>query len=158
MKRMVRLVGIMGVGLLAWGGLCAPASAVILGEPGYYGVIQIGQAPPPQLFSPQPVWVMPGPVGMAPPPPLYLRVPPRIRNHWPRFCAQYQACGRPVYFVRDAWYQRVFVPYFREHPEFWPREGGWREPWHGEGEHWREGEHRGEGEHWHERDGEREHH
>ena len=32
-------------------------------------------------------------------PVLYLHVSPREHKHWGRYCARYQACGRPVQFV-----------------------------------------------------------
>jgi hypothetical protein len=34
---------------------------------------------------------------------VYLRVPPGHRRNWSRFCGRYDACGRPVLFVRDDW-------------------------------------------------------
>ena len=47
----------------------------------------------------------------------YLRVPPGHEKHWSKHCAQYHACGRPVYFVREDWYQKEYVPrqYHRDH-------------------------------------------
>ena len=159
MKRYVRIPALMGTGLLGLLGLCTVVSAAVLGDPGYYGAIEIGHGPIPQLVYPQPVWAMPTPYGTLPPAPLYLRVPPRIWHHWPNYCRQYQACGRPVYFVQDAWYQRVYLPYFHEHPEFWHREGG---PFpgerHPEGRGAHEGEHRGEEERRHWREGDHERH
>lgn len=153
MNKMLRSM-ILGGAYVLLLSAASTASAVVLGEPGYYGAIDVGHGPIPQLVYPQPVWIRPAPVGIMPPAPLYLRVPPRVWRHWPTFCQQYQACGRPVYFVREAWYQRVFIPYYREHPEFWPHEGGW----HREGERWRGEEHHREGEAWHGREGEHEHH
>jgi hypothetical protein len=35
---------------------------------------------------------------------VYLWVPPGHRKNWRKHCGQYQACGVPVYFVRDDWY------------------------------------------------------
>jgi len=50
--------------------------------------------------------------------PIYLHVPPGHARHWARHCAQYNACGRPVYFVQDRWYNQVYVPHYRsEHGE-----------------------------------------
>jgi hypothetical protein len=43
-------------------------------------------------------------------PPIYLHVPPGHEKHWSKHCAQYNACGRPVYFVRDDWYNNEYVP------------------------------------------------
>jgi hypothetical protein len=47
--------------------------------------------------------------------PVYLRVPPGHRKHWSKFCGRYDACGRPVLFVRDEWYTNTYVPRYREH-------------------------------------------
>ncbi|MCL4696701.1 MAG: hypothetical protein KJ023_06515 [Burkholderiaceae bacterium] len=33
-------------------------------------------------------------------------VPPGHRYDWRRHCHRYKACGVPVYFVRDDWYDR----------------------------------------------------
>ncbi len=47
--------------------------SINVGEPGFYGQINIGNAPAPQLIYPQPVVIVPAPryVGV---PPIYLRV------------------------------------------------------------------------------------
>ncbi|MGO9443965.1 MAG: hypothetical protein ACLPXB_04215 [Thiobacillaceae bacterium] len=95
----------------------APAFAGVgvsinVGEPGFYGSIDIGGAPPPVLINPQPVMVQPmAVVG----PPLYLHVPAGYVKHWRNHCREYNACGRPVYFVQDRWYNQVYVPHYREH-------------------------------------------
>ena len=75
--------------------------------PGVFGEISIGNAPPPPVFNPAPVVVMQGaPVR----PPAYLYVPEEHRREWPRYCAQYRACDRPVQFVevneRNRWWER----------------------------------------------------
>lgn len=103
--------------------LALPAMAqvgvsVTLGEPGFYGRIDIGNALVPQLVYPQPVVIAPVPqyVGVAP---IYLRVPPGYARHWRRYCARYNACGRPVYFVRDDWYLHTYIPYYyHAHPHW----------------------------------------
>ena len=46
--------------------------------------------------------------------PLYLRVPPGHSRDWKRYCGRYDACGRPVYFVRNDWYNNVYSPRYRE--------------------------------------------
>ncbi len=88
--------------------------SVSVGQPGFYGRIDIGNAPPPELIYPQPVVIRPAPdyvVGE----PIYLHVPPGHEKHWDKNCRKYNACGRPVYFVRDKWYNNTYVPYYREH-------------------------------------------
>lgn len=76
--------------------------------PGVYGRIEIGNAPPPPLIYTQPIIIQQAPV-YAQQPPLYLHVPPGHAKKWSRHCAQYNACNRPVYFVRvpgDEGYER----------------------------------------------------
>ena len=75
-------------------------------QPGMYGRIDLGQFPQPQVVMPQPVLVAPPPPVMPQPEPVYLWVPPGHRQHWEKHCGEYHACGRPVYFVEDGWYQR----------------------------------------------------
>lgn len=115
--------------------------SISVGEPGFYGQIDIGGYPPPQLISPQPIIVQPVPVAA---PPIYLRVPPGHMKHWDRYCRQYGACGRQVYFVRDDWYNRVYAPHYREYHHDNGRHEGWkrdhrddrhddhRDEWHGD--------------------------
>ncbi len=95
--------------------------SVGVGQPGFYGQIVIGSAPPPELLYPSPVIIQPAP---GPPiAPIYLYVPPYQTKDWRRYCAQYNACGRPVYFVRQRWYNNVYVPHYRKHPEEYRRGG-----------------------------------
>ncbi len=83
--------------------------SINVGDPGYYGQINIGNIPqPPQIIYSQPVYVQPAPVG-ANYQPIYLRVPPGYEKHWNKHCRAYNACNRPVYFVREDWYQRQYV-------------------------------------------------
>ncbi len=107
--------------------------SVGVGQPGFYGVLELGNAPTPQLIYPRPVIMQPVPYGVIPPPPIYLRVPPGYARHWRWHCHEFNACGRPVYFVQDGWYNRVYVPFYNHPGE------GWREHYQGDG--WgREGE------------------
>lgn len=89
------------------------AVSVNVGQPGFYGRIDIGNAPPPVLIYPQPVVIQKVYVAQ-PPPPLYLRVPPGHAQKWSKHCQKYDACGRPVYFVKDDWYNNVYVPHYRK--------------------------------------------
>ena len=90
--------------------------SVSIGQPGFYGRIDIGNYPQPQLVYPAPVVVQPVPmaVGMATRP-IYLRVPPGHRKHWHKHCYRYDACGQPVYFVEDNWYNNVYAPNYRSY-------------------------------------------
>ena len=82
--------------------------SVTVGDPGYYGRIDIGNFPQPQLIYLQPVVIEPVPVGVVPQP-LYLHVPPGHAKNWRKHCAKYNACGQPVYFMSDNWYNNVYV-------------------------------------------------
>ncbi len=109
--------------------LAAPAMAaevgvsITVGQPGFYGRIDIGGAPPPVLINPAPVVIVRPQAGVVVEP-VYLRVPPGHQKNWAKHCREYNACGHPVYFVRDSWYTDVYVPHYRKH--------------HGEGERGRD--------------------
>ena len=87
--------------------------SVSIGEPGFYGRLDIGRFPAPQLIYPQPVIIQPAPVAVVAPP-LYLHVPPGHIKKWSKHCHRYNACGQPVYFVQDSWYDNVYVPAYAE--------------------------------------------
>jgi hypothetical protein len=87
--------------------------SVSVGQPGFYGRIDIGNAPPPVLIYPQPVVIQKVYVAQ-PPPPLYLHVPPGHAQKWSKHCHKYDACSRPVYFVKDDWYNNVYVPHYQQ--------------------------------------------
>jgi len=80
--------------------------SVQIGQPGFYGRIDIGNTAPPPVMMAQPVWVQRQPVHVAP---VYMRIPPGHRKHWDKHCAQYNACGVPVYFVKEDWYQERYA-------------------------------------------------
>jgi len=108
---MKRLLLAFAIGAAA---LSAPASAqvsVSIGQPGFYGRLDIGGFPSPALLFPEPVMIQPVPMGR---PPLYLRVPPGHSRHWSKYCHHYRACGERVYFVDDGWYNREYAPRYRE--------------------------------------------
>jgi hypothetical protein len=100
---------------VALGLAAAPASAqtsvnVTVGQPGFYGQLNIGGYPPPPVYYPQPVVIEQRIVGA----PVYLRVPEGHRKHWAKHCARYNACGRQVFFVQDNWYEQTYAPRYRE--------------------------------------------
>ena len=88
--------------------------SVQVGEPGFFGRIDIGGAPPPQVIYQQPVLVHAPPVELETEP-VYLHVPPEHARNWSKYCRQYNACGERVYFVQDNWYRNEYVPHYREH-------------------------------------------
>src|SRR6202040_2627519 len=100
--------------------------------PGVYGQVQFGNAAPPPVVYAQPMLIVPQD---APPPPVYLHVPPGHARNWRRYCREYNACNRPVYFVRSAEYEPDYE----------------RRRYDDEHRHERDDEHR------HERDGEHDH-
>ena len=86
------------------------AVSVAVSEPAYYGRLEIGSLPPPQLVYPQPIVIEPP---SAPRAPIYLHVPAGHAKHWAKHCHRYNACGQPVYFVQDTWFNGVYVPHYR---------------------------------------------
>ncbi len=105
---------ILLVGLLVG----APAMAadvgvsISVGQPGFFGQINLGDVPqPPALVYSRPVVIRRDSAFDGQP--VYLHVPPGHEKHWARHCAEYHACGRPVYFVRDDWYNREYVPRYQ---------------------------------------------
>ena len=84
--------------------------SVSVSQPGFYGQINIGDVPRPQVIFAQPVIIQRAPQ-YVPVPAIYLHVPPGHEKNWNKHCKEYGACGRPVYFVRDDWYRTVYVPH-----------------------------------------------
>ena len=88
------------------------AVSVTVGDPRFYGQIEIGAYPRPRLIFAQPVVIHAIPAGVVREP-RYLRVPPGHEKHWDKHCAEYNACGHPVYFIDDGWYNTVYVPAYK---------------------------------------------
>ncbi|MFA5941815.1 MAG: hypothetical protein WC809_20900 [Sinimarinibacterium sp.] len=86
--------------------------SISIGEPGFYGQIDIGNFPRPVVLYPEPMVIEVIPVGVVRQP-MYLRVPPGHAKKWGSYCGQYNACGHPVYFVQDGWYNDVYAPQYR---------------------------------------------
>jgi hypothetical protein len=82
--------------------------SVNVGQPGFYGRIDIGNASPPVIYA-QPLIIAPAPVAVMQRP-IYLRVPPGHEKNWSKHCARYAACGQQTYFVREDWYSSVYAP------------------------------------------------
>lgn len=77
--------------------------------PGVYGEVQFGNAPPPPVVYAQPRIIVRQPREVVLEP-MYLAVPPRHARNWRRYCREYDACGRQVYFVKSEEYE----PGYRE--------------------------------------------
>jgi hypothetical protein len=103
--------------------------SITVGQPGFYGQIDIGNIPRPAVIYSQPVVVVQSPE-YASAQPIYLHVPPGHEKHWSKHCAEYNTCGRPVYFVRDDWYNNEYVPRYRHEDGNHDGERG-----HGHGHH-----------------------
>lgn len=98
--------------LLVQGAAVAHASDVSVGisvagevAPGVYGRVDIGNYPPPLVYA-QPVVIVKQPRPMAP---VYMHVPPGHAKNWGKHCGKYNACNRPVYFVKSAEYEPGYV-------------------------------------------------
>ncbi len=85
--------------------------SVSIGQPGFYGRIDIGNVPQPRLIFMEPIVIQRIDVVQQP---IYLHVPPGQEKNWRKHCRKYGACGRPVYFVQNNWYNEVYVPYYQK--------------------------------------------
>ena len=92
--------------------LAQTSVSIAVGQPGFYGRLDLGDFGRPNVVYEQPVMVERHTRYVAEP--MYLRVPPGHMKHWNKHCRQYNACGRQVYFVRDDWYQNTYAPRYRE--------------------------------------------
>ena len=68
--------------------------------PGVYGRSQIGNGGPPPLIYAEPVIIQRPPVAVHRSP-IYMYVPPGHAKNWAKHCGRYNACGQPVYFVKE---------------------------------------------------------
>jgi hypothetical protein len=129
---------ILAVLLLSVGAIGSAAAqvgvSIGINQPGVYGRINIGDVPRPALVLPQPVLIAAPRVAVRAEP-VYLYVPPTHQQNWRRYCGRYNACGQPVYFVRDQW---VRERYEREHPG-WNR--GKHKGWDKHDKHDKHGKH-----------------
>lgn len=131
MKKLLAWAALAGVSV-ASPALAADAAKADIGvsisvsQPGVYGRIDIGRFPQPTVVVQQPVIiaapppprtvvVQPQPVVVARPEPVYMWVPPGHRKNWKKHCRAYNACGVPVYFVRDDWYDKNVRPHGERH-------------------------------------------
>lgn len=109
MKKIIMLLA-MSMGAPA---MAADVSvSVTIGDPNFYGRIDIDSYPQPRLIFPRPIVVIAAPAHVVVTP-RYLRVPPGHEKHWDKHCAKYDACGVPVYFVEDGWYTSVYAPAYK---------------------------------------------
>ncbi len=101
----------LSIALVLAAGVCRAGDlnihVMLSGEvaPGVYGQVQLGNERPPPLVYAQPMLIEPQ---AAPPPPVYLHVPPGHARNWRKHCREYNACNRPVYFVRSQEYEPTY--------------------------------------------------
>ena len=115
MKNMKRFLVVAAFATAAGSALAADVGvSVSIGQPGFYGRIDLGNMPQPQLIYPAPVIIQQLPVGVMRQP-IYLRVPPGHEKKWSKHCGKYNACGQPVYFVQQDWYTNVYAPGYRDY-------------------------------------------
>jgi hypothetical protein len=117
--------------------------------PGVYGQVQLGNERPPPLVYAQPMLIEPQ---AAPPPAVYLHVPPGHARNWRKHCREYNACNRPVYFVRSQEYEPAYGRGDRDYRRG-DRDYEHDRSRHDEGEHERDRSRHGEGDHDHEHHG-----
>lgn len=112
--RLMFLVAVLllGTGVSRAGGL--DVHVLLSGEvvPGVYGQVNIGGERPPAVVYVQPMLIEPQD---APPPPIYLHVPPEHAKNWRKHCREYNACNRPVYFVRSREYDPEYQRHYQDH-------------------------------------------
>ena len=85
--------------------------SISIGQPGFYGRLDIGGYPPPQVIYREPLVLYRTAMSR---PPIYLHVPPGHAKNWRKHCREYNACGERVYFVQNDWYEREYVPRYQE--------------------------------------------
>ena len=117
MKKLIMTAAVAALGTMFAGGPALAADvgvSISIGQPGFYGRIDIGDYgySNPQVYYPEPVRVYRDQRYQGP---IYLRVPPGHRKHWKKHCREYDACGQPVLFVQDNWYNNDYAPRYREY-------------------------------------------
>lgn len=85
--------------------------SISIGQPGFYGQIDIGGYPPPRILYHEPRVMYRSAMSR---PPIYLNVPPGHAKKWRKHCREYNACGERVYFVRNDWYEREYAPRYQQ--------------------------------------------
>lgn len=85
--------------------------SISLGDPRFYGRIEIGDYPQPRVIYRHPIMIE---QRSDRPSPIYMRVPPGHAKHWDKHCREYHACGERVFFVQDGWYNRDYAPRYRK--------------------------------------------
>lgn len=85
--------------------------SVSIGQPGFYGRIDIGGYPPPRILYREPRVMYRAAMNRQP---IYMNVPPGHARKWRKHCREYNACGERVYFVQNTWYEREYIPHYQK--------------------------------------------
>jgi hypothetical protein len=110
MKRIL-IAAAIASGAVSFAAMAEVGVSVSIGQPGFYGRLDIGDYPQPRLIYREPRVIVMAPMER---PPIYLRVPPGHARHWDKHCREYNACNERVYFVQDDWYSNEYAPRYRE--------------------------------------------
>jgi hypothetical protein len=94
------------------GTCCLIGLSLNIGQPGFYGRLDLGNYPQSQMLYRQPM-VIERRLPMNRPP-IYLRVPPGHAKKWSKHCREYNACGERVLFMQDSCYRRDYMPRYQE--------------------------------------------
>jgi hypothetical protein len=112
--RLIAILAVLvaGIGVSHAGGV--DVRVMLSGQvvPGVYGQVNIGNGGPPPTVYAQPMVIEPQ---YAPPPAIYLHVPPDHARNWRKHCHEYNACSRPVYFVRSREYEPEYQRHYQDH-------------------------------------------
>lgn len=113
MKRFLIAAAVISASLISPANAADVGVSVSIGQPGFFGRIDIGDYPYPQprLIYRQPRVIERVYVEREP---IYLRVPPSHSKNWSRHCRNYNACGERVYFVQDNWYNNDYAPRYQQ--------------------------------------------
>ena len=111
MNKYISKVGIALALLISSNAWATDGVSVQFGQAGFYGRLDIGNYPQPQLIYREPRIIQRVSVVQ---PPLYLVVPPGHAKKWSKHCGRYNACSRPVYFVQESWYNHEVVPRYHD--------------------------------------------
>lgn len=112
MLTMLPLIGLAQEEASGWDQM-PPPPAVPVGDPGYYGQVDVINTAPPVVYATALIVQVPPPGVIYSP--VYLRVPTYYYQNWPQYCGFYNACFYPVFFVQEVWYANVYAPWYRHY-------------------------------------------
>jgi hypothetical protein len=116
MKNLILVASLLAVAMTAPAMAADVGVSINIGQPNFYGRIDIGDYPSPRVIYEQPV-IVERPRHDRDQRPIYLRVPPGHQKNWSKHCRRYDACGQRVYFVQDTWYRDDYAPRYRAQHE-----------------------------------------